>query len=230
MSLFFNYEFKFKDNAKKTFSISLNKHNLNLIKKSKNNLPKWTRLKNSQCPNCKLEPKKNKYCPIAGNIVGLIDFFQNSISFEEVKITIKTETRTYLKDTTLQKGISSILGIYMVTSGCPIMDKLKPMVCHHLPFATIEETRYRVMSMYLLAQYLKTLKGKRPDWKLKGLIGIYDDIKILNHAFCERLKALKLEDASTNAIVILNCFANFVPFSINEQLLEEMENIFQAYL
>ena len=45
---------------------------------------------------------------------------------------------------TLQLGarqaIISPLGIYMVTSGCPIMNKLRPMVRFHPPFATIAET------------------------------------------------------------------------------------------
>ena len=74
----------------------------------------------------------------------IIHSFKDSISYEEVEVFITTKARTYMKRTTLQKGLSSLLGIYMVTSGCPTMEKLKPMVRYHLPFATEEETKYRV--------------------------------------------------------------------------------------
>jgi len=50
----------------------------------------------------------------------------------------------------------------------PIFEKLKPMVRFHLPFASIEETKYRAISMYLLAQYFLYQQGSQPDWDLKN--------------------------------------------------------------
>lgn len=114
--------------------------------------PEWTELKNFKCPNCLLVENEYKYCPIAVNIIDLIDFFKTS-SYPEVNVIVDTEIRRYSKHPSLQKGISSLMGIYMVTSGCLIMEKLKPMVRYHLPFATLEETSYRMVSMDLLAQY-----------------------------------------------------------------------------
>ena len=57
--------------------------------------------------------------------------------------------------------VFSLIGIYMVTSGCPIMDKLRPMARFHLPFASTEETIYRAISTYLLGQYFLEQKGKK---------------------------------------------------------------------
>ncbi len=118
----------------------------------------------------------------------------------------------------------------MVTSGCPVMDKLKPMVRYHLPFATEDETRYRVISMYLIAQYFIHRKGEEPDWDLKNLVKIYDEVRVVNKSFSKRLSNIKIEDASINALIILDCFADFVKFSISKDMLDDMKTMFRAYL
>jgi hypothetical protein len=164
------------------------------------------------------------------SLVDLVESFKGSISFEKAKIVFEFEDRTYFKHTALQEGLSSLIGIYMVTSGCPLMEKLKPMVRFHLPFATEEETMYRVISMYLLAQYFMYKKGQNPDWELKNLVKIYEDIRIVNKNICRRLANIKIEDSSINALITLDCFADAVTFSINENMLGEIELLFKAYL
>ena len=117
----------------------------------------------------------------------------------------------------------------MVTSGCPIMEKLKPMVRHHLPFATTEETTYRVLSMYLMAQYFSYKHGKDPDWDLKRLGEIYDDVRTLNKDFCTRISHAEFEDAGVNAVVILDNFADMGHYAIDRDKLDKIESLFKAY-
>ena len=117
----------------------------------------------------------------------------------------------------------------MATSGCPIMKKLKPMVFSHLPFATLKETQYRVLSMYLLAQYFVYRRGGEPDWPLSKLANLYDDIQIVNKSFFRRLAHVKIKDAALNALIKLDIFAKYVSVSINRDVLDEMESLFQAY-
>jgi len=174
----FQYRFVFGRGFERTIDVNLDKKTLNLIQTRKASYPEWTALESFQCPNCSLDGDNHVFCPIAVNLVGLVDFFRDMISYKEVNLLIRSEERAYIKHTTLQQGISSLVGIYMVTSGCPVMDKLKPMVRFHLPFATLRETQYRVISMYLLAQYFLYRRGKKPDWELKNLVTIYDDIQI----------------------------------------------------
>lgn len=225
----YHYKFTFSNGVEKEFTVKLDSKRLNLIQPEKQSYPKWTELKHFKCPICSLDEGEHKFCPVAINLVELVEFFSSSISYEEVDVVIETEARRYTKHTTLQKGLSSLIGIYMVTSGCPVMEKLKPMVRYHLPFATIEETRYRVVSMYLFAQYFLYKRGKQPDWELKGLVKIYDDIRIVNKNLCQRFTDIGIEDASLNALVTLNCFAETVTFSIDKDLLDEIERIFGAY-
>ncbi len=213
----------------KRIDVNLDKKTLNLIQPKRESYPEWTALNFYQCPNCSLDGEDHVFCPIAVNLVGLVDFFRDMISYKEVNLLIRSEERGYIKHTTLQQGISSLVGIYMVTSGCPIMEKLKPMVRSHLPFATLKETQYRVISMYLLAQYFLYTRGKKPDWELKNLVTIYDDIQIVNKGLFQRLAHIKIKDATLNALVKLDMFAKYVSTSVNRDVLDEMEGLFSAY-
>ena len=225
----YHYKFTLSNDIEIKFNIKLDNKTLNLIQTNKKSPPKWTNLNYFKCPNCSLDETKHKFCPIAINLIDIINCFKNYVSYKEVDVLIETKARKYMKHTTLQKGLSSLIGIYMVTSGCPIMEKLKPMVRYHLPFATTEETKYRVISMYLLAQYFLYKQGKKPDWELEKLVKIYTDIHIVNENLCKRIADIELEDSNINALVILNCFADSVTFSIDKNLLEEIESLFNAY-
>ena len=229
-AIWFQYRFKFGEGGEKLFDVRLNRETLNLIKSKRELYPEWVNLSFFKCLTCPLEEVHYPYCPIAANLIELVDFFRDMISYEEVDLEIHCEERTYCKHTTLQQGISSLVGIYMVTSGCPIMEKLKPMVRYHLPFATRIETQYRVLSMYLMAQFFIYRKGREPDWELKNLVKIYDDIQVVNNDFCRRLAQNQMGDAALNALVKLDIFAKHVSSSINSDTLDEEERLFDAYL
>jgi len=228
-NLVFSYSFRYSDGTIKKLAIELDNNTLSYINKV-DSPPVWAKLENSRCPNCELDPIENKYCPIAKNLTGLIEMFHDSDSSEKVEITLKSQERTYTKTSTIQRGLSSLIGIIMASSGCSILDKLRPLVRYHLPLASLDETRFRVISMYLIAQYYRKENGLEPDWKLNDLSKLYAEIQIVNKFFCDRLIAMNMEDASTNALTILNCFANYIPFSLTEDLLSNMDSSFKIFL
>ena len=226
----FNYNFRLDDGTERIFTLQLEASTLDLISEQRDAQPAWTALECQQCPNCPLKPAEHPQCPIAANLVDLVDFFKGTYSYEEVDVRLETPERSYSKRTSVQQAVSSVLGIYMVTSGCPIMNKLRPMVRFHLPFATIAETAYRAIAMYLMAQYFRKKRGLEPDWDLRDLALIYEDIQRVNTSFLKRLDEIETRDASANALVILDCFASQVAFSIDEEDLSEFEVFFAPYL
>jgi hypothetical protein len=228
--MFFHYRFEIEGGEVKEFHLELDGKNLRLDPFEKKAPPEWTRIGNHKCPNCPLREAANPHCPVAANLVEIIHEFRESISYQKAVVRILTPQREYLKKTSLQNGISSLIGIVMVTSGCPILDRLRPMVYTHLPFATPEETIYRVISMYLMAQFFRFQRGQAPDWDLKGLVKTYNEISVVNQHFAERLKTMPLQDASLNALVNLSCFASFNAILIADKALESVESLFQAYL
>ncbi|MCK5050680.1 MAG: hypothetical protein KAS53_02990 [Candidatus Cloacimonetes bacterium] len=225
-NLVFSYTFVKEDGSIKIFEIQLDPQTLDLIHEPFLDLPFWTELEFSKCPNCPLNKEQVPNCPIAANIVGMAEVFKDSKSFENANVQITTSQREYNKEASLQQGVSSMLGMIMVTAGCPILSKLRPMVRFHLPFASIEETIYRAVSMYLVKQYFKSQDCKDPDWELNGLMDIYKEIHDVNKAFFNRLSSLKGKDANVNALIILDNFANYINFSIDRNKLSKIKWMF----
>jgi len=193
-------------------------------------LPEWTQLGFHQCPNCPLKPSTHTHCPVAVGLVEVVESFKNCLSYEVVDVTIRTPNRSYQKRASMQEVVSSLMGLHMASGGCPILDKLRPMVATHLPFATIAETLYRTVSMYLLAQYFRSKRGQTPDWEMRELVVNCDDLTKVNVAFGKRILNINTSDASLNALVTLDCFAGLTGMSISENYIDEIETLFEAYL
>ncbi len=226
----FKYTFKMSDSKSFDFEILLDSKTLTYQTVNSGARPDWTDLSYHMCENCALADSGLPACPVAINLQDIVTTFRSVVSYDLVDISIMTEDRTYSKNkVSMQSGLSSILGIIMVTSGCPSLDYLRPMVKSHLPFATINESIYRAMSMYLLAQFTRVKHGLDPDWSLKGLTDIYTRIDSINISMVKRLQAATEEDASLNAVVILDSFAKMVPMSI-EGNIGGLDTLFWPYL
>jgi len=228
----FEYEFSFlfKDGKEKRVKIRIDEKTLNIIHPSIKVPPKWTEISNFHCSPCPINKEKFKYCPLAVNLNDVISDFTEFHSYDEVEVTIHTNARTYYKQTSLQNALGSLLGIVMVANDCPTMGKLKPMMRYHLPFATLEETDYRVLSMYLLAQYVIAKKGGKPDWEMNNLKDLYEEIKLLNQNVCRHLAEIESKDAIVNAVVTLNSFAEHVTFLLSKNMFQRLEILFKDYL
>ncbi len=144
-------------------------------------------------------------------------------------MTVAVEERIYAKDTTVQQGLTPLLGILMTTSGCPVMEQLKPMVRFHLPFASLTETIFRMSTMFLMAQFLRALEGKSAVWSLDGLTKVYTEVGKVNRDFALRLRVAAKKDANVNALVNLDCFATMVPLAADDTL-REIRPYFKSYL
>ena len=226
----YKYQFKFEDGSEKTFEVNLDSNSLSILRNKVESYPEWTKLENFTCEHCPLDKSLNVHCPVAINLKDIITFFSDMPSFSMAEITVETENRTYSKQTSVQSGVSGIIGIIMPTSGCPIAAKLKPMVKFHLPFASIYETEYRFFSMYLFAQYLKMKKGTEPDWEMQNFQSMIDDILKMNRNIAQRIADLEKLDTSINAVVVLNNFADSVAFSLDEDDLSDIETFFTELL
>lgn len=222
------YTFLFENGMVRKFDVVLDGETLQFIPKEGISKPHWTKLAYNQCESCPLSASA-EYCPVAVNLSNVVETFKDSISFENTTVTVETTERSFVKLTTLQKGLSSLIGVIMVTSGCPIMDKLRPMARFHLPFATIIETFYRALSMYLTVQYFLMRKGRKTDWGLNELIEIYKAISLVNKGMSRRLSSASTKDANINALVILHAFGEAVPYFV-ENSLNEIEKFFSVYL
>ncbi|MDI6757939.1 MAG: hypothetical protein QME32_07980, partial [Endomicrobiia bacterium] len=88
---------KFKEGDEKEFIVQLDSETLDLVVSKKEKYPPWAELKYLQCPNCTLDEKTIKFCPVAINVNELIEFFKDSVSYEKVDVTVVSEARNYFK-------------------------------------------------------------------------------------------------------------------------------------
>ena len=72
--------------------------------------------------------------------------------------------------------------------------------------------------------------GRDPDWDLKGLASIYEDVTKVNKGFVQRLRQLPIKDASVNAIIGLDCFAMNINFAITGDMLDDLKDTFTTHL
>ncbi len=170
------YIIDFLDGQQLVVPLILDKKTLALQRTSQAPPPAWAELEFEQCPNCPLDPDLHPWCPVAVHMSDTLTPFNDFLSYEMVNVTIETRERRYQKQVALQDAVSSLIGIVMATSGCPVMDHLRPMVRTHLPFASSTETLYRIISMYLTAQYFRKRRGLEADWDLEHLVKLYEDV------------------------------------------------------
>jgi len=121
------------------------------------------------------------------------------------------------------------MGLMMAASGCPHMAFFKPMARFHLPMSTDEETIYRAVSIYLLAQYFVKQKDRQRNFQLEGLKDIYENIQLVNSYVADRLRAATKSDSSLNGLITLDMFAKSILFAIKESL-EGIRYLFSPYL
>ena len=223
------YAYRFEDNSKIKFDLLLDMETLDLVPEQRLDLPEWTLLGYCQCAICPLDQRTYARCPVAANFSGIVEKFKNFTSHDRVSVVCSVEERTYSKATTIQMGVSPLLGIIMTTSGCPIMEQLKPMVRFHLPFASLEETIFRMVSMHLVAQYLRHQAGKSSEWNLDGLTMIYAQVGEVNRDFADRMVGAARNDVNVNALVNLDAFAKMVPLGA-DKMLKRITPYFSALL
>ncbi len=222
------YTFRLPDNRVETFRLEIEGQSLELAAEKPEQLPEWSELEFSKCDHCTLDPAVEKFCPLSANIALVVQRFNHILSFDELELEVLTDERFITQKTTAQRALSSFMGLVMATSGCPFTAYFKPMARFHLPLASEEETIYRSVSMYLLAQYFHFREDGTADFDLQGLEKIYQDLLKVNLFIVKRLKAASKADSSVNAILILDMYARAMPYVIEESL-EELRYLFLPY-
>ena len=219
------YRFECENSTVLEVDASLDKNSLHQFHKPTSTPPEWSRLEYNQCTNCPLHASEHPFCPLAVALIPLIELFSDHISHEQVSVTVTTDERIIQSATTMQRALSSLLGLIIATSGCPHTTPFQVMARFHLPFSSNEETTYRAVTNYLLGQYFQ--REQAPDWQLSGLREIYQQLQVVNQGISKRLRNVCDEDATVNAVVLLDLFAKDIPYSI-EDALEEIRPMFSS--
>jgi len=189
---------------------------------------KWTRLSFHKCGHCTLNGKEFPFCPLAGAIDRIIAKIHNFISYDEVHARVEYKNRTVSADVTVQRALSSLLGLIIPASGCPHTVYFRPMSRYHLPFADTEETIYRATTMFLLAQFFIHKQSGCIPTDFSRLETIYKNVHIVNTQICKRLREFCENDSPLNAITILDMLTMSMHSALRHDL-NKLESYFSAF-
>ncbi len=223
------YRIDHDDGTTQVFDIRLDPHSLNHTL-DLGPPPPWSLRREFGCVNPSCPLREEDVCPFAQVIQYLLNLFGDVRSTRMVTITATTRQRTSIKQTAIQTAVSSIAGILMATCGCPVLARFKPMARFHLPFASLEETEYRVFTMYALAQLIRARHHLDHDSRLLGLKQFYEEIQEINQLAARKICSIQKKDATINGLVMLDAFAQNVSMVLDTDDLEAMENLFANWL
>lgn len=225
MSKRFEYIINFEDGTSNSFALEVDPVSFIIKDDDSVDGPDWARLDFEKCQHCPYNSADKKYCPVAKNLAQATAAFREERSFKKVMAFVKGEERVYGKKTDLQTALFSLFGLIMASSSCSHLQMFKPMARFHLPFSSVEETSVRAIGMYLIAQYLESLKNPEHKIGLDDLIAKYKNISLVNQGIIKRIRAVKGADANQNAVLALDGFASILPVEISTGL-AELKNIF----
>ena len=223
-NIFYNYRFDFPDGQQKQFRVDFDNQSLRSELPDDGEYPDWTQLEYNQCMGCPLTSEDYLYCPLAINLVPIIYWSKDLISYDKVEVTVSSAEREVHAHTSLQRAISSLLGLLMSSSACPKMKFLRPLARFHLPLATHEETIFRAVSATFLKNYFSGSKANTDP--LNELKQQYNELQDLNRFIAERIRKAIKHDAAANAIVLLDVLSKQVTFSLDDSL-QQISYIFE---
>src|SRR5262245_25694092 len=222
------YRFQLPDGSREVFDLFFDPSDFRLLNPHPPDLPFWTALDFNQCENCPLQVGEHPQCPVAVQLVAIIERLERLVSYDQVRVDVHVVERVVTQETAVQQALSSLLGLIMATSGCPRTEFLRPMARFHVPLASELETIYRSVTMYALAQLLKASNGSPADLKLDGLKEAYAQLHKVNRGLARRIGAASGSDPASSAVVLLDAYTTSLRSAI-DQALSDMRHPFDPF-
>lgn len=180
----------------------------------------WIQLETHRCPNCPLKISADRACPAALDIADIVSKFSHVDSHRQVKVEVHMHGRVHSRQTDVQTTLHSLMGLILATSACPILSRMKGPARLHMPFATMDETVFRMVGAYFLGKYRQSQQGLQVEWSLHELMTLYESVQVVNQHLKKRLDMVACKDANQNAVVSLMSMAMLVSFSLDDNLQE----------
>jgi hypothetical protein len=145
-------------------------------------LLEWTRLEVDRCPHCTLAHARSAHCSAAVDLVPFVERFSALYSIDPIDVQVVATQYEVRKHADAQTALRILMGLILVTSACPILERMRPLAHMHMPFATTAE--------------------------MDGLDGLSSDFDRLNHAFSGRLELAVQGDACVKTAAYLSLGKN----------------------
>lgn len=216
----YRYRFVLPDGTERTINLAAKLPALQLELPEGQQTPDWARLSFHQCENCPLSEADTPNCPVAERLVEFCEKLASILSTEIVEVEVETAERRISHRTSAQHAKQSLFGLTMALSGCPNVALFKPLARFHLPFASLDETMFRMASSYLLARCFQTGGTRKMETIMEDLNKEYEEVHKVNLGLANRLRASGVFN-ELNALSHLDAFTQVFP-----DALEDLEYLF----
>jgi len=213
----------------RAFPVRLHQTTLRLLADPDLPLPPWTRVAYRPCPGCLLPAAPEARCPAAVALAPIVAAFHDTWSCEAVEVTVATPERQVTKRTGVHEALSGLVGLTLMTSGCPRLAPLRPLALGHLPFSDLEEMFARIASLYAFAQLRRHQRGLAADWTFAGLAALTADVAAVLQGLLDRLEEVSHKDAVRNALLHLHCYVQYGSPAALPDRLAHLDPLFSAY-
>lgn len=216
------YEFHLEDGRVWRYELTFDAAN-RFVPKNESPAKEWTKLDFHKCPHCPLASATSPQCPVARNLDQIVEDSKSTLSCTKAKITVTTKERVYLRECATQEGLRSLFGVVMASSGCPHLDWFRPLARFHLPFADMDETLFRALSVQLVDDYMHGRQDMQAS--AERLRNRYLNVEKVNHAFVNRIRSYCNADADKNAMAALDVFVQMFPYQLQSNF-ESIRKLF----
>ena len=218
----FGYRFEMEGDDSHEILVRLDRKSYRYIPNEDTEPPAWTELGFHQCENCPLSLEEHRYCPVASNISCTLSLMKDKFSCEPTSVSVTTPARTYSTQTDLQSALNSLFGLIMASSDCPHFHWLRPLARFHLPFAKLEETAFRSISICALSEIVNEQATHSMEQLLAKLRQRYEALLIINEAMIQRIQTLGSGEADKNALLIFHSYCQIFQLSLETRSVDEI--------
>lgn len=205
------YRFFAADNEKIEVRLDFDAITFQLLPVAGQPTPDWTRLDVHACAHCPLSADE-AFCPSALGIARFVGSFDSRFSYEKAVVEVETPLRVVLSKSRFQAGMASLLGLVCATSGCPATQFLRPLARFHMPFASEQETLFRIVSAHLLGiRARNVVQGGADRPGFDEMREKYATLRAVIGSLTDRLRPVVKRYASLNAAILLDSFAEIAP-------------------
>ena len=193
------YHFEMEDGLARAFEVAVNRSMT-----PRKGTATWTQLKHHKCSVCPLREQNFSHCPAAVDIEVVVTAFNDLLNHDDVHVVVSLPNgREVHRDCKPAEALSSLLGLILASSACPILSQLKGLALHHLPFASADESMSRFVGAYLIGQYHEAQQGRAASWDLDGLKSFLKQLASLNRDLIKRLEVASAHNPSLVGIRLL---------------------------
>jgi len=103
---------------------------------------------------------------------------------------------------------------------------MRGLAYFHLPFASLDETVFRLASSYLLQRYYRSKRdGTLLDDNFEDLKAYFREVQTVNYHFLDRIREGCKEDSNLNVLATLFTISSMISLAL-ERHLKEIEHLF----